>query len=87
MPHPDPQVPTPNPLYRGSSNPLIPSPALQRKGFIFDPSQKHQVRAIESTVALFEGQTQVTGTSYSIAPDTATSEENALFAARAAGVV
>lgn len=87
MPYPDPQVPTPNPLYRGGSSHTIPSLALQRKGFVFDPSQKHQVRAIDSTVALFEGQTKVTGTSYSIAPDTATSEENALFAARAAGVV
>lgn len=87
MPYPDPQVPTPNPLYRGDSSHTIPSLALQRKGFVFDPSQKHQVRAIDSTVALFEGQTKVTGTSYSIAPDTAASEENALFAARAAGVV
>lgn len=87
MPYPDPQVPTPNPLYRGGSSHTIPSLALQRKGFVFDPSQKHQVHAIDSTVALFEGQTKVTGTSYSIAPDTATSEENALFAARAAGVV
>lgn len=86
MPHPDPQVPTPNPLYRGAASPST-SPAPQRKGFVFDPSQKHQMRAIDSTVALFEGQTKVTGTSYSIAPDTATSEENALFAARAAGVV
>lgn len=91
MPHPDPQVPTPNPLYRGSyrgaASPAIPSPALQRKGFVFDPSQKHQVRAIESTVALFEGQMKHTGTSRNIIPAGAAAEEDSLFAARAAGVV
>ena len=94
MPHPSPQVPvpqspTPQP-FQGNSAQGANAPgsiAARRQGFVFDPSQKHQVRAIESTVALFEGQTKVTGTSYSIAPDTATSEENALFAARAAGVV
>lgn len=91
MPHPDPQVPTPNPLYRGSyrgaAAPTTPSPALQRKGFVFDPSQKHQVRAIESTVALFEGQMKHTGTSRNIIPTSAATEEDTLFAARAAGVV
>lgn len=91
MPHPDPQVPTPNPLYRGSyrgaASPAIPSPAPQRKGFVFDPSQKHQVRAIDSTVALFEGQMKHTGTSRNIIPTGAATEEDTLFAARAAGVV
>ena len=94
MPHPSPQVPvpqspTPQP-FQGNSAQGANAPgsiAARRQGFVFDPSQKHQVRAIESTVALFEGQTKVTGTSYSVAPDTVTSEENALFAARAAGVV
>lgn len=86
MPHPDPQVPTPNPLYRGVASPST-SPALQRKGFVFDPSQKHQVRAIESTVALFEGQMKHTGTTRNIIPTGAAAEEDTLFAARAAGVV
>lgn len=87
MPHPDPQVPTPNPLYRGAASPSTPSPAPQRKGFVFDPSQKHQMRAIDSTVALFEGQMKHTGTSRNIIPTGAAAEENTLFAARAAGVV
>ena len=87
MPHPDPQVPTPNPLYRGAASPSNPSPAPQRKGFVFDPSQKHQMRAIDSTVALFEGQMKHTGTSRNIIPTGAAAEENTLFAARAAGVV
>lgn len=87
MPHPDPQVPTPNPLYRGAASPSNPSPAPQRKGFVFDPSQKHQVRAIESTVALFEGQMKHTGATRNIIPTGAATEEDALFAARAAGVV
>lgn len=87
MPHPDPQVPTPNPLYRGAASPSNPSPAPQRKGFVFDPSQKHQVRAIDSTVALFEGQMKHTGTTRNIIPTGAAAEEDTLFAARAAGVV
>lgn len=87
MPHPDPQVPTPNPLYRGAASPSNPSPAPQRKGFVFDPSQKHQMRAIDSTVALFEGQMKHTGTTRNIIPTGAAAEENTLFAARAAGVV
>ena len=86
MPHPDPQVPTPNPLYRGAASPST-SPAPQRKGFVFDPSQKHQMRAIDSTVALFEGQMKHTGTSRNIIPAGAAAEEDSLFAARAAGVV
>ena len=87
MPHPDPQIPTPNPLYRGAASPSNPSPAPQRKGFVFDPSQKHQVRAIDSTVALFEGQMKHTGTTRNIIPTGAAAEEDTLFAARAAGVV
>ena len=87
MPHPDPQIPTPNPLYRGAASPSNPSPAPQRKGFVFDPSQKHQVRAIDSTVALFEGQMKHTGTTRNIIPMGAAAEEDTLFAARAAGVV
>ena len=87
MPHPDPQIPTPNPLYRGAARPSNPSPAPQRKGFVFDPSQKHQVRAIDSTVALFEGQMKHTGTTRNIIPTGAAAEEDTLFAARAAGVV
>lgn len=86
MPHPDPQVPTPNPLYRGAASPST-SPAPQRKGFVFDPSQKHQMRAIDSTVALFEGQMKHTGTTRNIIPTGAAAEEDTLFAARAAGVV
>lgn len=86
MPHPDPQVPTPNPLYRGAASPST-SPAPQRKGFVFDPSQKHQTRAIDSTVALFEGQMKHTGTTRNIIPTGAAAEEDTLFAARAAGVV
>lgn len=86
MPHPDPQVPTPNPLYRGAASPST-SPTPQRKGFVFDPSQKHQMRAIDSTVALFEGQMKHTGTSRNIIPAGAAAEEDSLFAARAAGVV
>lgn len=86
MPYPDPQVPTPNPLYRGAASPST-SPAPQRKGFVFDPSQKHQMRAIDSTVALFEGQMKHTGTTRNIIPTGAAAEEDTLFAARAAGVV
>lgn len=94
MPHPSPQVPapqspTPQPFQgnsaQGTSAPG--STSSRRQGFVFDPSQKHQVRAIESTVALFEGQMKHTGTSRNIIPAGAAAEEDSLFAARAAGVV
>lgn len=94
MPHPNPQVPapqspTPQPFQgnsaQGTSAPG--STSSRRQGFIFDPSQKHQVRAIESTVALFEGQMKHTGTSRNIIPTGAPAEDDSLFAARAAGVV
>ena len=99
MPHPSPQVPvpqspapqspTPEPFQgnsaQGTSAPG--STSSRRQGFVFDPSQKHQVRAIESTVALFEGQMKHTGATRNIIPTGAPAEEDSLFAARAAGVV
>ena len=94
MPHPSPQVPVPqSPApqpFQGNSAQGTSAPgstSSRRQGFVFDPSQKHQVRAIESTVALFEGQMKHTGTSRNIIPADAVAEEDALFAARAAGVV
>lgn len=89
MPHPNPQVPAPQPFQgnsaQGTSAPG--STSSRRQGFAFDPSQRHQVRAIESTVALFEGQMKHTGTSRNIIPTGAPTEDDSLFAARAAGVV